>query len=115
MSTTVILKRGLPPFSLPPARPVSGSQDAGIPGAARARLRAYRQALRVAELAVWNAADPKAITRLPAPLRQRERAESIDFLLLVVLVAALILVATFTPEGSTQIEAMLRSLRSMLP
>ena len=37
-----------------------------------ARDRAYRRALRAAEQAAWDAADPKAITRLPQGVEQKD-------------------------------------------
>jgi hypothetical protein len=81
MSTTVILNRG---FSLPPARP--GRRG---PPALPVSERAYRKALRAAELAAWNAADRTSPVLPPRQPETGSRSESIVFLV----VAAAVVVA----------------------
>jgi hypothetical protein len=47
-----------------------------------ARQRAYHRALRAAEQAAWEAADPKALTRLPRGAVEKDSAAKVMFSLL---------------------------------
>lgn len=79
-----------------------------------ARDRAYRRALRAAELAAWNAADPTAITRISPPAT-RDRTESTLFVALAgAALAALILGTTGALNWIGDFGALTRWLNALL-
>ena len=93
MSTTVILNRG---FSLPTVRRGRGGQPP-LP----VSERAYRKALRAAELAAWNAADR---TSPVLPPRQPETGSGSRTESLVFLVVALAVVAALALAGGVAMD-----------
>lgn len=78
------------------------------------RARAYRRALRAAELAAWNAADPAAITRISPPVT-RDRTESTLFLALAgAALGALILGTTGALNWIGEFGTLTRWLNALL-
>ncbi len=106
MNTNVILNRG---FTLPfPRRARSGQ------GTSALNERAYRKALRAAELAVWNAADRTSPVIARRPRNSEDRSESMIYLVVAAaVVVALVLAALATsdwPSSSEGLRGLLVSL-----
>lgn len=106
MNSTVTLNHAL---SACCGKPIQGN-----PTRTPERDRAYRRALRAAELAAWNAADPTAITRISPPVT-RDRTESTLFLALAgAALTALILGTTGALNWIGEIGALTRWLHALL-
>jgi hypothetical protein len=91
-----------------------GKPIQGIPARTPERDRAYRRALRAAELAAWNAADPAAITRTPQAT-SNDRTESILFVTLAgAALGALILGTTGALNWIGEFGALTRWLNALL-
>ncbi|MBN9693394.1 MAG: hypothetical protein J0M24_24380 [Verrucomicrobia bacterium] len=105
MNSTVTLNHAL---SVCCGKPIQG-----IPTRSPERDRAYRRALRAAELAAWHAADPTAITRISPPIT-RDRTESTLFVALAgAALAALVLGTTGALDWIGDFDVLTRWLHAL--
>lgn len=91
-----------------------GQPVQGIPLRTPERDRAYRRALRAAELAAWNAADPTAITRISPPITQDRTEATLFFAIAGAALGALVLGTTGALNWIGEFDTLTRWLHSLL-